>query len=205
MKKFIYKINQTVLTWFGNVKIFRFPLFLVYDPDLFAVDGAHILKVLEVAKPGDVFLRGYRHYLDGYFVPGDYSHGGLYIGDGKVIHATSIGVNEVNAVDFMECDRILVMRPSGGQEQAIERAKKFLEDKIPYDFGFKRGVSSLYCFELAAEVYPELDIQRKHASILGGLVKKKEPVYLYTSFTESKDFTRILEFNPRRDVDFLKA
>ena len=203
MKKFIYKINQTVLTWFGNVKIFRFPFFLVYDPDNFAVDGDHVMRVLETAKPGDVFLRGYRHYLDGYFIPGDYSHGGLYMGNGKVIHATSIGVNEVNAIDFMACDRIMVVRPSHGQEKAMEIARKFLADNIPYDFGFKRGLTALYCFELAAEAYPDLDIQRKQASILGGLIKRKDPVYLSTSFTESKDFTKVLEFNPLRKVDFV--
>jgi hypothetical protein len=35
MKKILYKLWTKFLTAFGNVKIFRWPLFLVYDPDDF--------------------------------------------------------------------------------------------------------------------------------------------------------------------------
>lgn len=66
-------------------------------------------------------LRGYNHYLDGYFIddPHGYSHGAVYIGDGKIIHAVAEGVSEIHAADFMKCDRICILRPESGQEDAV--------------------------------------------------------------------------------------
>ena len=60
-------------------------------------------------------LRGYDNYLDGYFIddPHGYSHGAIYVGDGKIIHAVAQGVSEIDVLDFMRCDRICVLRPSG--------------------------------------------------------------------------------------------
>lgn len=202
LKFLLYRIKSEALRIFGDVKIFKWPLFAVYDPDAYGMDGDHIQRALKIAKPGDVFLRGYTHYADGYFIPGDYSHGALYVGDGKIIHAVAQGVSEIDAIDFMMCDRIAILRPDSNQEKAVTRAQKFLEDKIPYDYGFVRGVDALYCFELVAESYPEFEIQKKTASILGGLVKKKDPVYLAESMFECPRFKKVFEFNPRRGIDF---
>ena len=198
MKKLWYKLQSKFLTAFGNIKVFRFPFFFVYDPDSFAVTGKDIFNALDILQPGDILLRGYRHYLDGYFIPGDYSHGAIYIGDNTIIHAVAEGVSEINAIDFMECDRVCILRPAKCQKKAIQIAKKFAKDKIPYDFGFKRGTSSLYCFELAAECYPTLQIDKKKAKVFGGLLRKKEPVYLAESFFDSPDFQLVFECNPAK-------
>ena len=48
MKKWIYKIWAKFLTWFGNIKIFKFPLFVVYDPSDYAMDGKHVKVALDV-------------------------------------------------------------------------------------------------------------------------------------------------------------
>lgn len=99
---------------FGNIKIFKFPLFIVYDPSEYDMDGVHMKKALNVIEPGDIVLRGYNNYLDGYFIddPYCYSHGALYVGNDKIIHAISKGVSEINCIDFMTCDRICILRPS---------------------------------------------------------------------------------------------
>lgn len=203
MKKFLYKAWSRFLTAFGNVKLFRWPFFLIYDPDDYGVTGRKTLRLLETLRPGDVLLRGYVHYLDGMFIPGDYSHGAIYVGDGKIIHAVAKGVSYVDAVEFLRCDRIAVMRPVGGQDNAVAYAKKCVEDKVPYDFGYRRGASSLYCFELVGEAYKGLDLPLKTVKMLFGLLKRKN-VYLADSFFESKDFERVFEFNPKRGVDFEK-
>ena len=201
MRKWLYKIQAKLLTWFGNIKIFKWPLFIVYDPTCYQVFGQQILDILEVIKPGDVLLRGYDMYADGKFVPGDYSHGAVYIGDNTVIHAIAEGVQEINIVSFCMCDRICILRPRSGIKQAIAKAKKFVKDSIPYDFAFKRNSSALYCFELCAECYPKLDVKLKNASAFFGLLQKKN-VYLAQSFTESKDFKTVFEWNPKRKVSF---
>jgi len=140
-------------------------------------------------------------YADGKFIPGDYSHGAIYVGDNTVIHAVAEGVSEINIVSFCMCDRIYILRPRCGVKQAIAKAKKFAKDNIPYDFAFKRNSSALYCFELCAECYPKLDIGLKTASAFFGLAKK-ENVYLAESFTESPDFKAVFEWNPKRKIAF---
>ena len=89
MKKFLYKLQASFLTMFGNIKVFRWPFFLVYDPSVFSMTGQKILKVRDILQPGDIILRGFSMYLDGMFVPGDYSHGAIYIGNDTIIHAVA--------------------------------------------------------------------------------------------------------------------
>ena len=54
-----------------------------------------------------------------------YSHGAIYVGDGKIIHAISKGCSYINAIDFMRCDRICILRPKRGITAALKLAKSF--------------------------------------------------------------------------------
>lgn len=82
MRLFAYKIWSKFLTWFGDIKVFPRPFWLVRDPDYFKMSGSKIMQVLQLVKPGDVILRGFDHYLDGKFIPSPkgWSHGAIYIG-----------------------------------------------------------------------------------------------------------------------------
>lgn len=196
-----YELKAKFLTRFGAIKVYKTPMFIVYDPSTYDMTGQKILQVLDVLQPGDVVLRGYRHYLDGMFVPGDYSHGAVYVGDRKIVHAVAAGVSEIDVVEFCMCDRICILRPNRLQASAIKLAKKFAKDNIPYDFSFKRNAAALYCFELCAECYKKFDIKPKTAKAFFGLLKKKN-VYLAESLLECPDFTKVFEFNPKRKIDF---
>lgn len=197
MKKFLYKLWSKLLTFVGDVKIFSWPFWLVYDPDDFRVNGAKVLEAYTLIKPGDVILRGYDKYLDGKFIPTKtrFSHGAIYVGEGKIIHAVAEGVSLTNIIDFTRCDRIAIFRPRLGQDEAINKAKEFLGAKVPYDFGFERGASALYCFELCGECYGMLRIPKYTVKKFFGLVKR-DNVYLADSFFESPDFECIMNFNP---------
>jgi len=205
MKKLLYAIWSKLLTAFGDVKVFRFPMFFVFDPDDFQITGEKTLEIMETLEPGDIILRGYNRYLDGKFIPDPlkFSHGAIYIGGDKIIHAVAEGVSEMNVVEFTRCDRIAIFRPNKGQRKAISKAKKFLKESIPYDFGFNNGVSALYCFELCGECYCRLNIPRKTVSKLFGLLKR-ENVYLAESFCESPDMECVFQFNPKFNIDFRK-
>lgn len=163
------------LTMLGEIKVFKFPMFIVYDPNYFKVGGKQILDIMKIIKPGDIILRGYDCYLDGMFIPDPlkFSHGAIYIGDGKIIHAVAEGVSETDIIEFTRCDRIAIFRPKKYQKSAIRKAKKFLRDNVPYDFGFSRDISSLYCFELCSICYDKLRIPRIDVKKLFGLIKKK--------------------------------
>ena len=202
MKQFFYRVWSKFLTMFGDVKVFKWPFWIVYDPECFKMPGEKIIDLIDCIQPGDVILRGYDMYLDSAFIDSKraYSHAGLYIGANEVIHAVAPNVSKCNIIDFCECDRIAVVRPKKGQKNAIKLAKKFLKDNIPYDFNFADNREALYCFELAAESYPKLSIPRKTVSKFFGILKKKN-VVLSDSFFESKDFKLIFEYNPKFNID----
>ena len=201
MKKLAHKLWVKFLTQFGNIKVFKFPMFFVYDPSTYKMDGSHTMKAIGLLEPGDVVLRGFDNYLDGYFIddPHGYSHGAIYVGDGKIIHAIAEGVSEINALDFMQCDRICILRPEKYMQEAIDQAKKFLKDNVPYDFNFKSGTSALYCFELVAECYSKLNPQKIKFKKFFGLLKRN--AYLADSFRENKSFKTIFEYNPKHRID----
>ena len=205
MKKCFYKLCSKFLTVFGDIKIFKFPFWLVYDPDDFQVTGEKTLEIMEILKPADIIVRGFTHYADGKFIPSKtgWSHGAIYIGDGKIIHAVAEGVSETNIVEFTRCDRIAIFRPKKGMNRAIKKAKEFLKNKTPYDFGFEKGVSAIYCFELCGECYDKLNIPRKTVSKFFGLIKK-EDVFLADSFFESPDLECVFQYNPKFNIDFVK-
>lgn len=64
---------------FGKIKVYKWPMFIVYDPKGYDVKASGIRKAMSFARRGDVFVRRYRNYLDGYFIPGRFSHSGIYI------------------------------------------------------------------------------------------------------------------------------
>ena len=187
-------MKSKFLQVFGDIKVFRFPLFLVYDPDDYGVSGNDTRDIIKIIKPGDLILRKYKHYLDGYFIPGKYSHTGIYVGGGKIIHAVAEGVSYTDIIEFTRCDHIAILRPASGQKAAIEKAKQFVKDGIPYDFDFKEGNKSLYCHELGAACYSNLRIQKLVPKLFGGLIHSTTLRWLAESFLESPDFTIVKEY-----------
>ena len=66
---------------FGDIKVFKWPMFILYDPGSYRVKGEDMREVIQIIEPGDMLVRGYDNYLDGYFIPGYFSHAGLYVGE----------------------------------------------------------------------------------------------------------------------------
>jgi len=125
------RLRDRLLTILGDIKVFRWPLFLVYDPGSYLVRGRDMRELIDLVRPGDVLVRGYTMYLDGKFIPGYFSHAALYLGevteadrahaperhrgrvepgDQMVIHAVAEGVGMLDVLDFARCDRLVVLR-----------------------------------------------------------------------------------------------
>ncbi|MCK9154711.1 MAG: hypothetical protein M0P12_01205 [Paludibacteraceae bacterium] len=186
-----YDLKAKFLTIFGDIKVYKYPPFMVYCPVTYKAKGKQTREAIGVLEPGDIILRGYSDYLDSLFIPGKYSHTGLYVGDGKMIHAVAEGVSEIDVIDFLRCDIFCILRPSGRQEQAIERAYKYLG--TPYDFNFETWNNKMYCHEFGARCYYGLNIDKKIPKLLFGILKGK-PAFLAESFLESLDFKVIYQF-----------
>jgi hypothetical protein len=183
------KIKKWSLTVFGDIKVFRWPMFMVYQPTIFRIKGEHTRLVMRILEPGDVVMRAYVDYLDGYFIPkgiSGCSHTGVYIGDGQVVHMMAEGAVKHDIVDFCRCDRIVIMRPRQDKENAVLLAKGCLASGVPYDFDFKHDNSALYCHEFTASCFPGLRIDKISRSAFLGL--KSPTMYLADSFLESLDF-----------------
>ena len=123
---------EKFLTIFGDIKVYKRPLFLVYDPGSYLVKGEDIREVIRVVQPGDILVRKYKNYLDGFFIPGYFSHVGLYLGpvskedvelvsfesgkkqfhsgDQMVMHALAEGVLIEDLLNFCRTDYLAVLR-----------------------------------------------------------------------------------------------
>ncbi len=125
-------IRDVFLKIFGDIKVFKWPFFLLYHPTGYQVRGDDVRQVIDTLEPGDILVRGYRNYLDGLFIPGYFSHVALYLGEvtdddrqhvahvggerhfrtGKqmVIHAMAEGIFMEDVINFCRCDRMAIMR-----------------------------------------------------------------------------------------------
>lgn len=128
------RLRDALLNVLGDVKVFRWPMWVVYDPGSYRVKGRDMRAVIDRVRPGDVLVRGYDAYLDGKLIPGLFSHAGLYLGrttdadccavplahrerlalgEQTVIHAIAEGVLTEDVLDFCRCDRLVVLRFPG--------------------------------------------------------------------------------------------
>ncbi|MEK7394064.1 MAG: YiiX/YebB-like N1pC/P60 family cysteine hydrolase [Fibrobacterota bacterium] len=140
------RIFDEFVTILGDIKIFRWPLWVVYDPSSYRVRGAECRKILDMLEPGDILLRHYDGYLDNLFIPGVFSHGAIYLGEvtesdrasipasgsatrsfetgpAMVAHSTAKGVHLEDVLTFLRCDDVAVVR----LPDLLERIGKPLE------------------------------------------------------------------------------
>lgn len=206
------RLRTAFLDVLGGIKVYRWPMFIVYDPHGHDVKAAEIRKAMSIARRGDVFVRRYRNYLDGYFIPGRFSHSGIYIECGIMIHAMSGGVQKIDILDFLRCDGFAILRPvekDGRDMDALTRkassiAHAYLGNKYDYDFEVEdtpaKHSEPVYCHELVRKCYPDLDIPLETASLWNGMIKMKSKKYLAQSFFDSEDFDVVYDSdysNPR--------
>lgn len=137
----IYRVWSKFLTVFGNI-------YLAFSPP--GVTAKDMRELLDLVQPGDVVCRTYHYYLDSYFIKGKYSHSGIVVGYGTVIHAVAEGVSYIDVLDFVkDCDGFVLLRPRKPYDPAL--AISFAKGQLgrPYDFVFQRGPDAWYCHELA--------------------------------------------------------
>jgi hypothetical protein len=176
--KLVDKLYNGFIRFFGDLKVFKFPMFIIYDPGSYLIKGEEIRQVINIIRPGDILVRGYINYLDGYVIPGFFSHAGLYLGEvlpvasnglnagqlkdfkaGEqiVIHSMAEGVFMEDIINFCRCDYMAILRRNPNLES--ENSKKVTFNKVyenalqnlgkEYDFKFDfTEFNKLSCTEL---------------------------------------------------------
>lgn len=152
----IYRWISIFLTWFGNIMI------RISPSDVRAKD---IRELLKLVKPGDVIMRRFDCYLDSYFIKGNYTHAGFYIGHNEIAHMMAEGKRIDDIIDFVkDADGFCILRPFYKRDimDAVVWAKHV---KCDYDFIFNtsRNDRFYYCFEFCyyamniGEVFPKVE------------------------------------------------
>ena len=154
------QIYNTTLKIFGDLKVYKFPFFFLYDPGRYLIKGDETREVMNILKPGDIVVRGYKNYLDGYFIPGFFSHVGLYVGnvpnedniallpsaknafyaEGEqiMIHAMAEGVFMEDLLNFCRCDYLIILRSKQVTQDNVNEIynRALMQLGTPYDFKF---------------------------------------------------------------------
>lgn len=146
MKIYLYNLWKRFLTWIGDIMLATSPP---------KCKAKQIEDMLEIIQAGDVLCRGYSYYLDGIFIPGEYTHSGLVINKREMIHSVAEGVESIHPIDFIkDVDRFIILRPVYGSDKtydAVSRAIWHCEaNDTEYDFTFKEE-GKYYCHEFTAD------------------------------------------------------
>lgn len=126
------RFYDNFVTMVGDIKVFKFPFWIVYDPGAYRVRGPECRKISDLLEPGDILLRRYDGYLDSHFIPGIFSHAAIYLGKVEesdraavpeqgvtrsfetgpcqVAHSTAEGVHLEDILTFCRCDDVAVIR-----------------------------------------------------------------------------------------------
>ena len=203
----LHNIKVAFLYVLGRIKVYRWPMFIVYDPKGYDVKAVGIRTALSLVRKGDILGRRYKNYLDGYFIPGRFTHSGVYVGDGVIIHAMSDGVQKIDILDFLRCDGFAILRVKEkvGRDireiraKAIDIAHSYLGNEYDYDFEIEerrkegKPTEKVYCHELTRKCFPDLDIPLVKPSLWNGMIRMRNEKVLAQSFFESKDFDVIYD------------
>ena len=73
------KLPKFLLEMSGHVYFHKYPMFLVYRPDIHRVRGKDVRKVLEAIMSGDMILRRFDQYLNTICTPGFWGHASQYV------------------------------------------------------------------------------------------------------------------------------
>jgi len=198
MKEQLFNIYKRFLTWIGDI-------YMATEPPL--CKAKQIESMLEVIVDGDVICRGYNYYLDGMFIPGDYTHSGIVINKREMIHSIAEGVQSIHPIDFIkDVDRFIILRPPYDvgldthwrtKALAVDRAIWHCEaNKTEYDFTFKDD-NKFYCHEFTVDCLNQAGIvvSKVHKNFGVGPFKFKRELYLAQNIINVCKI--VYEFNPK--------
>ena len=176
MKEKLFNLWKRFLTWFGDI-------YFATQPPL--CKAKQIERMMEVIKTGDVICRGYTYYLDGYFIPGEYTHSGIVINERGMVHSIAEGVGYIHPIDFVkDTDRFVIIRPrykNNNEQQAIERAIWHSDcNNTQYDFTFS-DPNKFYCHEFTVDCLNRAKIYPKTSKITFGIGMFKYTKSIYTA------------------------
>lgn len=155
--------------------------------------GEEDLLRLGEPKVGTVFLTECYGFFINPLNPNKFKHAAIYIGDNKVIEATTHGMKITNLQYFLLTkDEVVAVYPKFQfyPEKILEDFKNY--EHAEYDWDFETSSKKLYCFELVAKLLMDCGVGYQAQTFeaykfLFSLIGKKKIVYSCETFL-TKDF-----------------
>ena len=170
------KLPKFLIKASGHIYLHKYPMFIVYRPNMHKVKGRDVRKILDVVEPGDILLRRFNGYLNTIFTPGFWSHAGNYVGNDKMVHSVSAGCIKEDILDFCRADAVCVLRPVELYEEAINKANMMSKMILPYDYDFSSVNEAYYCTELVDMVHDHM-FQDDFTEIAGNNILTPDSIY----------------------------
>ncbi len=165
----LYKIKKFIIKWFGDILIYKYPIFIIFGHTAYKMKGEDVRDVLNVIKPGDIVLRRYNNYLSGLLIPGYFTHASIYVGDDKIVHMLANGVTQEDILTFCRCDNIAIIHCNSEQISniAIDKANEVLAKGAQYDYNFDFADEERFsCTEIINHIYEDPKFERKNPSYI---------------------------------------
>lgn len=149
MRGFIKGIKRFIINFFGNIRVYKGG-FVLFGQSKYKLKGPDWREILDIIQPGDIIGVAHHNYVSSWFIKGDFSHVGLYVGDNTVIHVRAEGILKEDILTFLRADDAFVVRPADRAvvDTAIQKAYEQLNKGAKYDFDFDALCDEeFYCSE----------------------------------------------------------
>ncbi len=172
LNNWIFEFYKKLLTNFGDI-------YCAFEKP--KVKAKQIRDASSKVQTGDIICRGYTWYLDGIFIPGQYTHSGIVGSFNTIYHSIAEGVVKDDIIDFIkDTDSFIILKPQYKSDlfsdEAINKAEELFKAKTKYDFLFKDDNDSVYCHEFTTYCLNAANIKVKK-TLIKKLFLSKE-VYL---------------------------
>lgn len=149
------KIKKIFIDFFGGIRLYPGGVILFGDHTS-KLKGPDVRDIIETLQPGDVVLNRHDHYISSMFIGGDFSHAGLCVAKDRIIHVGANDIVEEDILTFTRADAFAIIRPKDKEliNIAIEKAYKYLEAGVTYDYDFDKYTDDyFYCSEFTDACY----------------------------------------------------
>ena len=151
-------VLRAVLTFMGDVQWHGWtsPMWFTINAKGYALRGEHYREIRKVIRPGDILIRRFERYVDKWYIPGWWNHGGVYVGGRKeqVVHAIAEGVVIEDVLNFMRTDHLIILRPPEDMlKEGLKRARRIVGREYDFFLDFEDH-ERFSCTELPDYCYP---------------------------------------------------
>ena len=170
------KLPKFLIEATGHIYLHKYPMFIIYKPDIHKVRGKDVRGILESIIPGDILLRRFDQYINTMFTPGFFSHAGIYVGNNNVVHSVSQGCVKEDILNFCRADSVCILRSKDLDPEATNKAKMIADLNVPYDYEFSSTNESYYCTELVDMVNNHM-FKDDYTEVTGHYILTPDSVY----------------------------